>query len=103
MTHAHQTVERFEIMAYLRDNETLFTIDAILTNSILTDLDLKGKHRFDFDSLEDDVQAGLEWYISRETPVEVRGYFDQFRTNKAQAAEMADILWKAHTSGFIKN
>jgi len=60
-THLKNTVERIEIIAYLRD-ETLVSIDAIVLNGWRLDgLDLKGYNRSDFSSLHDDIAHGLEF------------------------------------------
>ena len=61
-TNLKNTVERVEIIAYLKDGETLISIDAIILNGWKLDgLDLKGYKRSDFSSLQDDIACGLEF------------------------------------------
>lgn len=61
-----QHVERIEMMALLKDdiyNNVLAPIstrvDCLITNNILTGMDLKGKKRSDFDDLESCVYSYL--------------------------------------------
>ena len=77
-----QTVERIEILVYL-DADTLISVDAILVNGDLRDMDLKGKRVSVFNDLETDVIEGLKWcgYQVDETRLNsIRlSYFEKFK------------------------
>jgi len=56
-----QTIDRQEIIAYLKDRETLVSIDAIILNGwVMERPDLKGYRAEQFDCLEADIRHGLE-------------------------------------------
>ena len=77
-----QTVERVEILAYL-DESTIIQVDAIIVNDDLTDMDLKGHKRSDFQDLETDVTEGLRWAgyrLDNSRHAIQLSYFENFQT-----------------------
>jgi len=55
-----QSIDRVEVMAYLKDSDKCLAIDAIVRNKELIDLDLRGHQADTFDSLADDVSDKLK-------------------------------------------